>query len=247
MPEAPSILDLVRNGTMSAEMAATLWAAVDARWSWVAAAIPRLAGKSTVTNAMLELLPSAVPVHRLDGSEEEMARHKAAATGGYLVVGEFSRAPVPTYIWGAPVRRVFDTLTVGYSLATGLHAPGLQEVCDVICQGNGVADEQASFINLALYIRRFGDGPNDFWRRLAEVHEIDRVENGRPVGRLLHRWEESDDRSEVVEAPHSLREDADQMTARVARVTAMVEAGRMSSADVAEMVAEHGQGALPAP
>ena len=236
MSEAPTILDLVRNGTMSAEMAATLWAAVDARWSWVTAAIPRLAGKSTVTNSMLELLPSTVPVHRLDGSEEEMARLEAAATGGYLVVGEFSQAPVSTYIWGAPVRRVFDTLSAGYSLATGLHAPGLQEVYDVICQGNGVTDEQASRIRLAVYIRRFGDGPDDFWRRLAEVHEIDRVESGRPIGRLLHRWVETGDRFEVVDTPHALPEDASQLAGRIARVKAMVEAGRTTAADVAEMV-----------
>ena len=237
MSEAPTILDLVRNGTMSAEMAATLWAVVDARRSWVTAAIPRFAGKSTVTNAMLELLPSAVPVHRLDGSEEEMARLEAAATGGYLVVGEFSQAPVSSYIWGAPVRRVFDTLSAGYSLATGLHAPGLQEILDVICQGNGVPDDQASRINLVLYVRRFGDGPDDFWRRLAEIHEIDRVENGQPIGRLLHRWVENGDRFEVVDTQRSLTENASQTAERVARVKAMVEAGRTAAADVAEMVA----------
>mgnify|MGYP004233726185 CR=1 FL=1 len=61
-----------------------------------------------------------------------MDKLKNAATGGYLVVGEFSKAPVPHYIWGAHVRLVFDTLSVGYSLATALHASGLEETFDVI-------------------------------------------------------------------------------------------------------------------
>ena len=201
MPDAPTILDIIRNGTLSAEMAATLWAAVDQRWSFVVTAIPRFAGKSTVMNAMLSLLPSQVPVHHLSGDEEEMGRLKEEApTGrGYLVVGEFSQAPVPTYIWGPPVRRVFDTLTAGYSLATALHAPTLQETFDVICQGNGVTDEQASSIRLVLYIRRFGDDLDTFWRRIAQIHEVERVEGGRPVGRLLYRWIEEQDRFEAVE------------------------------------------------
>jgi hypothetical protein len=236
MPEAPTILDLVRNGTMSAQMAATLWAAADARLSWVIAAVPRWAGKSAVADAMLALLPPGVPVHRLSGDEHEMAHLKQAATGGYLVVGEFSEAPVPTYIWGPPVRRVFDTVAAGYSLATSLHAPDLQGIFDVICQSNGVTDQDASRIKLALYIRRFGDEPETFWRRLAEIHEVDRVEGGTPFGRLLHRWTE-DDRFEAVEAPRLLQTESGAIDARAARMEAMIAAGRTTAADVASMVA----------
>ncbi|MBI2871604.1 MAG: hypothetical protein HYY00_00245 [Chloroflexi bacterium] len=238
MSEAPTILELVRNGTMSAEMAATLWAAVDERWSFVVVAIPRLAGKTTVLNAMLALLPPEVPVHSLRGDEEEMVRLKRAATGGYLVVGEFSQAPVPTYIWGAPVHRLFDTLTVGYSLATALHAPGLQETFDAICLGNGVTDEQASCIRLVLYLRRFGSGHDTLWRRLAEVHEIDRVEGGRPVGRLLHRWVEEGDRFEAVAGSQLLQAGAEELASRAARMKEMARLGQTSAADVARMIAE---------
>ncbi len=239
MTEAPTILDLIRNGTMSAEMAATLWAAVDQRVSFVTVAIPRLAGKTTTTNAALELLPPSVPVHRLSGDEAEMASLKTETTGGYLVVGEFSQAPVPTYIWGAPVRRVFDTMTSGYSLAVALHAPSLQETFDAICVGNGVTDEQASRIGMMLYTRRFGDDPDTFWRRLSEVHEIDQVQAGRPSGRLLHRWVEDEDRFEVVNAPQKVSGSPEELAARAARLSEMVDAGRTTAADVAGMVAEY--------
>ena len=238
MTEPPTILDLIANGTMSAEMAATLWATVDKRESFVVVAVPRLAGKSTVSNAVLALLPPEVPVHRLSGDEAEMDRLKEEATGGYLVVGEFSQAPVPHYIWGAPVRRVFDTLTSGYSLNTALHAPGLHETFDVICQGNGVTSEQASTFGLMVYLRRFGEEPL-FWRRLMEIHEIDRVEEGRPIARLLHRWVEGDDRFETVEAPQRLGANAQDLASRASRLGEMVQSGRTSAADVALMVTQH--------
>lgn len=239
MPEPPTILDLISNGTMSAEMAATLWAAVDQRLSFVTVAIPRLAGKTTTTNAVLALLPPDVPVHRLTGQEEEMIRLKKAATGGYLVVGEFAQAPVPTYVWGAPVRRVFDTMTAGYSLAVALHAPSLQETFDAICLGNGVTDEDASRIGMMLYIRRFGEAPTNFWRRLAEVHEVDGVQRGQPAGRLLHRWVEKGDHFEPVNAPRNVHATPAELAARASRLRGMVEAGRTSAADVTRMVTEY--------
>ncbi|MBI2855561.1 MAG: hypothetical protein HYX93_01795 [Chloroflexi bacterium] len=233
MSESPTILDLIRNGTLSAQMAATLWAAMDKGLSMVVVAIPRFAGKTTTTNGILSLLHPDVPVHRLSGDEAEMDLLKEAATGGYLVVGEFSQAPVSHYIWGAPVRRVFDTLTAGYSLATALHAPGLEQAFDVICQGNGVTDQQASSIDLMLYIRRFGDDLDNFWRRLAEVHEIDHVQGGKPHGRLLYRW------FEEVEQARFLQGQGDDVARRRALLEELVNSGRTSAEDVVRLVSEH--------
>lgn len=241
MDNAPTIIELVRNGTLSPEMAALLWAAVDERRSIVVVAIPRLAGKTTLMNALLALLPPGVPVHRLSGDEAEMAQLKAAATGGYLVVGEFSQAPVPTYIWGAPVRRVFETLEAGYSLASALHSSGLEETFDVICGGNGVSDQAASHINLVLYLHRFSDGPETFWRRLAEVHEVEGVEGRRPRGRLLYRWIEGEDRFEAVGASRLLRADADVLKARAGRLAELARSGRTAASDVTNLIAEYGR------
>src|SRR5438876_1081626 len=47
MPDL-TILDLVANNTLSARIAAALWAAMDARLSFVLTAVPRFAGKSVV-------------------------------------------------------------------------------------------------------------------------------------------------------------------------------------------------------
>jgi hypothetical protein len=184
-----------------------------------------------------------VPVHRLSGDEAEMDSLKEAANGGYLVVGEFSQAPVPHYIWGSPVRRVFDTLTAGYSLATALHAPSLEEAFDTICQGNGVTDEAASRIDLMLYIRRFGDDLDNFWRRLAEVHEVDYVQGGKPQGRQLFQWVEEGDQFEKMEIPTFLQKDAGELKRRTARLEDLASTGQRSPEDVARLVTEYQDGA----
>ena len=236
-----SIADLIANGTLSADQAATLWAMVEEQHSFVVVAIPRLAGKSTTMDAILGLLSPTVPVHRLSGDEAEMAKLKEEAKGGYLIASEISPGPVHDYIWGAPVLRLFDTLTAGYSLATAMHASGLEETFTELCGDNGISDEDASRIDFMLYIRRFGDDTDTFWRRLAEVNEIDHVSGGKPHARLLHRWEEDTDRLSVVEQPRSLRADAADLARRASLLTELVSSGRTTPAHVADLVADYGK------
>ncbi len=242
MPDSVTIVDLIRNGTMSSHMAAVLWAAMDARLSMVVVAIPRLAGKTTTSDAILSLLPPDVPVHRLYGDPAQVEELKEAATGGYLVVPEFSRGPVQGYIWGEPVRRVFDAMTAGYSLVTSMHAPGLEETFTDICEGNEVSDEDASRIDLMLYIVRFGEDDDTFWRRVTEVHEIDRVRDGRPEGRQLFRWVEADDRFAPVEPPAFLRGAEADVARRRAMLEELTSSGRRSPEDVAQMAREYAEG-----
>ena len=95
-----SLLDLVRNGTMDAEVAATLSAIAEEKRSFKVVAVPRFAGKTTVANAMLGFVPRSVPLHYLSGCESEIEDLRQHPDGGYLVVGEFSKGQVPTYYLG---------------------------------------------------------------------------------------------------------------------------------------------------
>lgn len=237
MAEEITVAELVRNGTMSAEMAGTLWAAVDERRSFLTVAIPRFAGKSTLSNAVLALRPSEVSLHHVDGSPDQLQHLKAERMGGYLVVAEFSQAPVPGYIWGEPVRRVFETLGAGYSLQAALHAPGVEEAIRVVTEGNGASDEMASAFELVLYIERFGEDEQSFWRRLVEVYEVDRVTNGRPEGRTLFRWQADEDRFEVVEAPHGFALGLEEIEERAAVIEDLASNGRTAESYVAAAVA----------
>ena len=58
------LVELVRNRTMSPEIAATLWATAEQRRSFLVVAIPRLAGKTTVTQAMLQRVPAGTPLRK---------------------------------------------------------------------------------------------------------------------------------------------------------------------------------------
>ena len=235
MPDL-TILDLAANNTLSARVAAALWAAIDARLSFVVTAVPRFAGKSTLMNAILGLLPPDLPVHRLDGSHEQMLRLKGEASGGYLVVAEISQAPVRGYIWGEPVRGLFETLAVGYSLATALHAPDLAGAFDVLCRENGVSDEAASRLNLVLHLRRFGDDPDSFWHRLADVSEVAGVSSGRPKARLLFRWREGDDSFEDVEPFRLINAGSAALDARTRAIEERVRSGRTDAEALSELV-----------
>ncbi|MCL0055017.1 hypothetical protein M1N56_04000 [Dehalococcoidia bacterium] len=232
-----TLIDLVSNGTMDAEIAATLSSVTSQQHSFVVVAVPRFAGKSTVIDAMLHCVPTNVPVHRLSGDEAEMDRLKLKRSSGYLVIGEFSKGPVPGYIWGSPVRKVFETMRVGYSLSTALHAPSMEEAYAAICQANGVPDEDASNLTYMVYIERMGDAEDSFWRRISQVQEVERVVGGRPQGRLLFRWSEKNDSFEQVEEPRLLGINRSRLRERACRITELVTSGRASVEDVRSMIA----------
>ncbi len=232
MPGEITIAELVRNGTMSAEVAGLLWAAVDEQTSFLTVAVPRFAGKSTTSNAVLALRRPGVPLHPVAGEPEAMEHLKRERLGGYLVVAEFSQAPVPGYIWGEPVRRVFDTVGAGYSLQAALHAPSAEAGMREVTLGNRIPDELAATFKLVIYIELFGNDTSNFWRRVAQVYEVDRVEDGRPVGRDLYRWRSDGDRFEAVDAPRQFATDATDVERRAAVLAVLARSGRTGSADI---------------
>lgn len=201
MADDLDLLDLVRNRTISAEIAATLAGTVEERRSFLVFAVPRLAGKSALMQAMLARVPDDIPVRTVTGDTTEIARLRSGDGRGYLVVPEISPAPVPTYIWGAPVRRVFSVLGRGYALAAALHAPSVEEAFAIVCGENAVPDEDASHLELAVYIRSLGEWQAPTRRVVVAVHEIHGVTRGRPRTRALHLWEEATDRFLTVNEP----------------------------------------------
>ncbi|MEP6693053.1 MAG: hypothetical protein ABJB39_00240 [Chloroflexota bacterium] len=200
---ALTLADLVANGTMSPEIAATLTAAARGRHSFLVVAIPRLAGKSTVMAAMLAQAPNGAPMKTVGDDGLDIDALAAASAGGYLVIPEISEyAVTPGYIWGAPVRRVFSNIGKAVALAAALHAPGAAEAMEVVSRGNRVPDEQAAQIALVVYIRSLGrDWREPTGRRIATVHEVVGVRGGTAETRLLHRWDEGTDRFEAVAQP----------------------------------------------
>ena len=196
------ITDLVRNRTISPEIAATLAGVVEERRSFLVFAVPRLAGKSTMVQAMLARAGNDTPVRQVTGEPTEIARLRSGDGRGYLQIAEISTYPVtPGYIWDGAVRRVFGVLERGYALAAALHAPNAEEAFAQILQGCEVPDDQAARIQLAVYIRSLGAWQSPTRRVVEAVHEIDGIKAGRPRLRALHLWDEAKDRFATVNEP----------------------------------------------
>lgn len=190
--------DLVENGTMSATIAATLAGVVRSGRSFVVTAIPRLAGKTTVLNAMLGERADDVLVRVTTGVTTELRTLGRSPERGYLVIPEIADASVPGYLWGAPVRRVFAELEHGFALAATLHSDGVEQTFDIICRQNGVPDEDAARIALVVYIRSLGTDWRAPTRRVvASVDEVLGVSRGKPRTNQLHRWDEASNRFET--------------------------------------------------
>ena len=233
-----SIAGLVANGTLDAEVAGTLWAAVDEQLSFLTVAMPRGAGKTTVASAVLGLRKPDVPLHPVLAQPEELRQLREAKAGGYIVVGELSPWAMPSYIWDAPVRDVFDTLAHGYSLQTSLHATGVEPAMRVVTEENRVSDDAASHLKLVVYIEVLRTREGHVVRRVAEVFEIDRVINGAPEGRTLFRWQPDEDRFEKVSEPSQFGQDRSLLQRRREAIAGLVESGRTSVEDVAALVRE---------
>jgi hypothetical protein len=202
MPEL-TLADLVANRTMSPGMAALLAAAAEERRSLLMVAIPRMAGKSTVMEAVLEERGSEVPLYSLGTRHgESLGIPEASEPVGYFAWSEIAPRPVTdSYMWGADVQQAFEAArSDGHSIATALHADGVESAFGVIAE-NGVTDEQASLIDVVAYIRSLGEWDNPNRRAIEGMYEVDRVEGGRPVSRLIHRWDEGSDAFEEVAEP----------------------------------------------
>jgi type IV secretory pathway ATPase VirB11/archaellum biosynthesis ATPase len=199
---ALTLANLVANRTMSGEMAATLAVAAEERRSMLFVAIPRMAGKSTTMQAALRHAPAGTALHQLSRAGGPNLAIPPTSTGGYLVMSEISDVGFDDYLWGDEVRRVFASLAGGgFSLATALHAGGVEDAFDVICGHNAVPDEHAARIDLVVYIRSLGRWDRPDRRVVATMDEIEGVTGGVPEARLLHHWSEREDRFEVAERP----------------------------------------------
>ena len=104
---------------------------------------------------------------------------------------------------------------------------------------NGVSDAHASAFKLVMYIERFGFGFDNFWRRVTDLYEVDRVEKGRPQGRSLFRWREADDSFEQLAEPRQWGNDRHGLRRRAEVISHLAANGQTSGVEVAAAVAEY--------
>jgi len=190
--------DLVTNGTMSRGIAATLTQIAKKRRNYLVIALPRMAGKSTVGKAMLEVAKKDGAVVRELGEDgTDVAALAREARGGYLYVPEVARSAVTAgYVWGPPVRAAFAAIKDGTSLSTALHADSPGDALAVLKQ-NEIPRADLERLDVIIYIRSLGDDWRNPTRRvIAGVYEM---RDGVPTP--LHIWNAIADKFEEVAKP----------------------------------------------
>jgi hypothetical protein len=204
-PTPRSIVELIRAGTLDAELAATLWLLIEGRVPIVVAARERLVGKSTLLGALLDFLSPGVQTRELLGAMETFdwlpqapelgwRRHAHSPEAIAETVRLRKRRPpirpdntvllipelsdhLPSYTWGAEARIAIRPATIGYGLAATIHADSLDEVFENLRRPPvALSDDELSRLGLVVILRRAGDG----LRRIVAAHYV------RPTSRDEH-------------------------------------------------------------
>jgi len=203
-PRPLSIVELIRAGTIDAELAAHLWLLLEARLPVIVAAERSGTGKSTVLAALLDFLPPRTRRVELRGAIETFdwlphARElgwqgpgrsgSGAVPGGtpsstYLLAAELSDH-LPVYTWGDAARVAIRALSVGYGLGATIHADSLEEVFAALRSPPvAVTDDELSRLGVVLVLRAVAPAAGDLAsgpaRRVVAAHYV------RPVFRDVH-------------------------------------------------------------
>ncbi len=193
-PEPRSIVELIRAGTLDSELAATLWLLVEAGVPIVVAGEGQGIGKSTLLGALLDFVLPATTVVELAGAAETFDWMPQATELGWssatpstdrsrirpertlLVAAELSDH-LPAYTWGDAARLAVRAVSIGYGLATTIHADSLDEVFEGLRRRPvALTDDELSHLGVVLVLRQ----PGGERRRIAAAHYV------RPVSRDAH-------------------------------------------------------------
>jgi len=158
-----SFVDLIATGTMSAEMVAHCWTAIAHGASFLTAARPGGAGKSTVLANLLVLLP---PNERI--VTWSPADAIASGTSTCYLAHEIGAGHWYGYIWEADVRDFLARRSACDRVASCLHADTLEELQGILCGPPlHVTPEALNGLGLVLFIHILPGHR----RRVATVYE----------------------------------------------------------------------------
>ncbi len=194
-PEPRSVVELISDGTLDAELAAHLWLLIEGRVPVVVAAEAQGVGKSTLLLALLDFVAPDTRVVELAGEAETFAWLPQATELGWpgvarpprgaeparpettvLLATELSNH-LPAYTWGAAARIAVRATSIGYGLAATIHADSLDDVFDALRQSPvRLTDDELSHLGVVLILRVVEGGR----RRVVATHYV------RPIARDTH-------------------------------------------------------------
>ncbi len=209
-PPRRSIVELIQGRVLDTELAALAWILVEARLPLVVGGMARGAGKTTLLEALLDFLPGTVRRLELRGVDEDFAWLPEArslgwsdeapllagasradvgdpprATGvspatAYLVAPELS-SHMPLYTDGIAARTLVRAASIGYGIATTIHADRLEDVHSELLERRiGLTEDELTYLGLVLIVRPERGPDGHIRRRVVAAHYA------RPLGRDEH-------------------------------------------------------------
>lgn len=189
-----SIVDLIRAGTLTIDMAAWAMRAMSQGASILTGARPGGAGKTTLMAAILNLMPPDVPIATVDRGDVLQRAHACTPEPACYLAHEIGSGDWFGYIWGGDVARFLALVDPPRRVASCLHADTLEELAAVLCaRPLGVSRAAIGRVGLILFMH-VSPGAGAYRRRVAAMHEAD----GQGGHRLRYRWNPAGDRFESV-------------------------------------------------
>jgi hypothetical protein len=194
-PESRSIAELLRAGTLDAELAATVWLLVEGRVPLVVAGVGPGVGRTTLLTALLDFVPSGLRIVELRGAAETFDWLPQASELGWPGTARRPASGPPTRpedtillaselsdrgadaTWGEAARVAIRAASIGYGLAATVPAGSLDEVfVQLRAAPVGLVDDELSRLGVVLVLLDMDDGR----RRVTAAHYV------RPVARDAH-------------------------------------------------------------
>jgi len=164
-----SIVDLILDGTLTAEMAALCWMALGNGSSLLTGAVPGGAGKTTLMAALMAFLP---PRERIETVADREVLDRALAgripLPATLLAHEIGAGSWFGYIWGRDVADFLALPRRGLRVVSCLHADDEPQTARSL-RSLGVAEEDLRHVGLQLFMR-IAPGRSSVRRRVSTVH-----------------------------------------------------------------------------
>ncbi|MCH8993653.1 MAG: hypothetical protein IH959_01630 [Chloroflexi bacterium] len=196
-PQPLSLVEIIQAGTLPPRLAAVFWLGLERGASFIFAADPPGAGKTTILTALFAFAsPDTVAYFTRGWGETFDLPPPNDGHPTYLMVNEISDH-LPVYSWGPYVVRIFELLTEGYSLCSTVHADTIEGVIEQLVEEVGVPRAHLASLTfvvpLAVVHREGGT-----LRRVRDVGLL-AGGDGELAVRRITAWDERSDTFSVLE------------------------------------------------
>jgi hypothetical protein len=202
-----SLAQLIASGSVDARTAALAWLLIQQRASFTVAGPtdPRPGvGKTTVLNALFQLLPPETSLVYTSGMYEDFSFTRLPGSDPaktYILCNEISDHQ-PFYMWGRVARRYLLLPTQGYHIATSVHADTIDDVIYMYHHEFRLSSEVVRQLGLVIHVGLV-DEDSAPRRRWLTTHFLLPTADPRCsdaiIPLLLSRWNEGDDTFEYAD------------------------------------------------